>query len=66
MSRSNEEVIGLIEDIRQKNNVCWMNLLKLAFRASPKEARDIMKRVADYDRQVNELTLELCREENDG
>ena len=37
-------VIKSIENIRKKNNVNWMNLLRLAFKKSPKEAASIMSK----------------------
>ena len=55
-----EQILGMIQTIREENNVCWMDLLRLAFRHAPEEARDLMKRVYEYDRQISELMKELC------
>ena len=35
-------IIKQIENIRKKNNVNWMNILRLAFKKSPKSAAKIM------------------------
>lgn len=48
-----DEIISYIAGIRQSNNRCWMNLLRLAFRHSPKEARKIMKQITKNDREIS-------------
>ena len=37
------KIINKIENIRKKNNVNWMNILRLAFKKSPKEAAKMKK-----------------------
>ena len=37
------EIIDAIEKVRTKNNINWMNILRLAFKHAPSEARDIVK-----------------------
>ena len=39
------EVIDAIEKVRTKNNINWMNILRLAFKHAPSEARDIVKKI---------------------
>ena len=53
--------IDQITTIRAKNNLNWMNILKLAFKYAPDEAKKIMKDVADCDHKINKLTKELCK-----
>ena len=60
MARSPEVIIGEITTLREKNNIVWMNLLKIAFREAPEEAKDIVRRITEYDSQITELTRELC------
>lgn len=66
MSYTDEELISKLEDIRAKNNKSWMNLVRLAFKSSPVEAREIMKTIVDYDSQINELTKKLSQNDNQG
>ena len=40
--------ISQIEKIRSKNNVNWMNILRLAFKLDPVSAKNIMKKI-NYD-----------------
>ena len=44
MNRNYNKIIDQIQKIRSKNNVNWMNILKLAFKLDPKEASKIMKK----------------------
>ena len=39
------EIIDEIEKIRSKNNINWMNILRLAFKDSPDEAREIVSKI---------------------
>ena len=39
------KIISKIEKIRSKNNVNWMNILRLAFKLDPKSASKIMKKL---------------------
>ena len=46
------KIIGKIEKIRSKNNVNWMNILRLAFKLDPKEAKKIMKKINYDDKKI--------------
>ena len=39
------EVIDEIEKVRTRNNVNWMDILRLAIKHSPEEAKLLMKRI---------------------
>tara|TARA_B110000483_G_C17811817_1_gene395412 strand:+ start:334 stop:546 length:213 start_codon:yes stop_codon:yes gene_type:complete len=52
-------VIKQIENIRKKNNVNWMNLLRLAFKKSPKEAATIMSKIYKDDSRISQLVKKL-------
>ena len=58
--RSDEAIINDVQEIRAKNNTHWMDVVKLAFRISPVEARDIFKRIKYCDFKINELLKELA------
>ncbi len=53
------EIINQIQKIRTKNNVNWMNLLRLAFRKDPKNASKILARITNLDKKISELTTKL-------
>ena len=46
-------IINKIELIRSKNNINWMNLLRLAFKHSPAEANKIIKKINADEYQCN-------------
>ena len=48
-----------IENIRKKNNVNWMNLLRLAFKKSPKEVALIMSKIYSDDAKISALVKKL-------
>lgn len=57
-------LIQELEEIRAKNNKSWMRLVKLAFKHAPEEAREVMKSIVDYDKQITEITNELVKGES--
>ena len=55
------KIISKIEKIRSKNNVNWMNILRLAFKLDPKEASKIMKKINHDDKQIATLLSKLAK-----
>jgi len=55
------KIIDQIEKIRSKNNVNWMNVLRLAFKLSPQEAKKIMKKINYDDKLISELLNKLTK-----
>ena len=54
-------IIKRIEKIRKKNNVNWMNLLRLAFNHSPKQAAKIMSKIYIDDNNIGRLVKKLTK-----
>ena len=52
-------IIKQIENIRKKNNVNWMNILRLAFKKSPKSAAKIMSKIYIDDDKITQLVRKL-------
>jgi len=61
--RTDDKIIDDIQNIRKQNNTHWMDVVRLAFRESPKEARNIFKKIKFCDYKVNELLKELSENE---
>lgn len=59
MKKNYNKIINQIQKIRSKNNVNWMNLLKLAFRLDAKNASKIMKKINYDDKQISNLLKKL-------
>jgi hypothetical protein len=55
------KIINKIENIRKKNNVNWMNILRLAFKKSPKEAAKIMSLIYRDDDSISKLVKKLSK-----
>lgn len=53
------KIINQIEKIRSKNNVNWMNILRLAFKLDPQEAKKIMKKINYDDKKISNLLSKL-------
>lgn len=54
------DIINEIELIRSKNNINWMNILKIAFKHAPEETRKVFKNIAKEDTSIIELSKELA------
>lgn len=55
----NMELIQHIQDIRSRNNVNWMNILRIAFQHDPKGAASVMQSINLDDEKISELLKEL-------
>ena len=49
------KIIDQIEKIRSKNNVNWMDILRLVFKLDPKNASKIMKKINYDDKRISGL-----------
>ena len=55
------KVIDQIERIRSKNNVNWMDILRLAFKLDPVNASKIMKKINYDDKKISSLLKKLSK-----
>lgn len=51
--------INEIEKVRKKNNINWMNILRIAFKSSPYETSKVFKEIHLSDGKINKLTKKL-------
>ncbi|WP_440911605.1 hypothetical protein [Candidatus Pelagibacter sp.] len=61
MKKNYIKIIDQIQKIRSKNNVNWMNILKLAFKLDPDQASKIMKKINYDDKQISKLLNKLAK-----
>ena len=54
-------IISKIEKIRSKNNVNWMNILRLAFKLDSKNASKIMSKINYDDKRISNLLKKLSK-----
>ncbi|SVD42085.1 uncharacterized protein METZ01_LOCUS394939 [marine metagenome] len=52
-------IIDEIELVRTRNNVNWMDVLRLAFTHAPDEAKELMKKIDTEDSRISELVKQL-------
>lgn len=52
-------IIDAIEKVRTKNNVNWMDVLRLAFKHAPDEARKIVQKINKEDKSISDLFEKL-------
>jgi|TARA_B110000438_G_C15811744_1_gene649968 hypothetical protein len=55
------KIIDEIEKIRTKNNVNWMDVLRLAFIHAPEESKKLMKKINQEDNRISELFEKLSK-----
>ncbi len=61
MNTKYNKIISQIEKIRSKNNVNWMNILRLAFKHDPKRAAKIMSKIYSDDLNIGKLAKKLTK-----
>ena len=55
------KIIDEIEKLRTQNNVNWMDVLRLAFRYAPEEAKKLTKKINEEDNRISELVEKLSK-----
>ena len=54
-----KKIISNIENTRKKNNLNWMNVLKLSFKSNPEETKKLFTRIYKSDKKINNLSKNL-------
>ena len=44
-------IVKNIENLRKKNNINWMNMLRLALKYNPKETKKLLKKINRFDKK---------------
>ncbi len=57
-------LIDKIEKVRTRNNVNWMDILRLAIRNSPDDAIALLKKVNTEDEKISELFKSISNGKN--
>jgi hypothetical protein len=61
MKKNYSKIIDKIEKIRSKNNINWMNILRLAFKLDSKSASKIMAKINFDDKKISNLLKQLSK-----
>lgn len=58
-NKKNKYLIDQIQKIRKKNNVNWMDILRIAFESSPNKTKNVFKSIFAADQNVNIISKKL-------
>jgi hypothetical protein len=58
-SKNYLQIISQIENIRKKNNINWMNILRIAFKYNSKATAKIMSKIYLDDKRIGILVKKL-------
>ena len=61
MKTKYHKIIDKIEKVRRKNNVNWMDMLRLAFKYDAKSAAKIMSKIYSDDIKIGKLAKQLTK-----
>jgi len=53
MKKKYSQIIDKIENLRKKNNINWMSILRLAMRHAPKETKELLKKINNFDKRIS-------------
>lgn len=62
LNKRDNKIILKIQNVRSKNNIYWMSLLKLALNSSPREAKIILSNINACDKKISNLVKKLSSE----
>ena len=55
----NNKLIDQIQQIRKKNNINWMDILRIAFESSPDKTKKVFKNIFIDDKSINAISKKL-------
>lgn len=53
------EIIHQVQEIRARNNQCWMDVVRLALAVAPRKARALLAQISANDAEVTLLMQQL-------
>lgn len=57
---TDQEIIDEIEQIRARNNVNWMDVVRMCFELAPERARSLFSEIKECDRKIQNLSDRLA------
>lgn len=54
-------IIKKIENVRKKNNVNWMDILRIAYTYAPEKTNNIIKKINKDDSKISKLLTEVSK-----
>ena len=53
------DIINKIQNTRSKNNINWMDILRIAMKYSPKETKKLLRRINTQDKRISKLLKKI-------
>ena len=54
------KIISKIQGVRTRNNINWMNILRIAMIHSPKQTKKLLKKINSQDNKISILVKKLA------
>ena len=61
MKNKYEALIKQITHARKKNNINWMNLLKISIKYAPNQSKKILKDINKQDKKISQLLRKITK-----
>jgi hypothetical protein len=62
--RTKLEILDEIEQVRSKNNIHWMDVVRMCFELDEKRAQNIFYNIKECDKQIRDLSKEIADEKD--
>tara|TARA_B100000700_G_C14548257_1_gene625326 strand:- start:269 stop:457 length:189 start_codon:yes stop_codon:yes gene_type:complete len=61
MKNRYEAIIKQITNARKKNNINWMNLLRISIKYAPNQSKKILKDINKQDKKISQLLRKITK-----
>lgn len=55
--------INMIEAVRNKNNILWMDIMRIAMNHAPEETKKVLQKIRSNDLLISQFIEELANED---
>ncbi len=61
MKKNYNKIIAKIALARKKNNINWMNLLKISIKYAPSQSKKILRDINSQDKRISQLLEKITK-----
>ncbi len=61
MKNRHEGIIKQITNARKKNNINWMNLLRISIKYAPSKSKKILENINKQDKKISQLLRKITK-----
>ena len=55
MKKNYKKIINQIQKVRSKNNINWMDIIRLSINHAPKETSNLLRKINKKDKEIAKL-----------